>query len=223
MAKQISFKQLAINKDNATIVLAVGLAAFVVVFSLVASNALLKQRGYQAKVIGKKKVALNQLKINVSEVDKLRTSYQVFAEAEQNVLGGSSKGTGDRDGENPRLVLDALPSKYDFPSLATSLEKVFKSYKLESITGTDDEITQSELASSGTPQPIEIPFAISVTGSVQASDQMLEIFEQSIRPFQIVGLTLAVPGKTDELTITADAKTYFQPQQKLEIKTEKVK
>lgn len=80
--QQISLKQLAIDKDNSAIVLAVGLAAFVIVFSLVASNALLKQRSYQAKVIGQKKTALKQLKQNASEVEKLKTSYQAFAESD---------------------------------------------------------------------------------------------------------------------------------------------
>jgi hypothetical protein len=222
MAKQqMSFKQLAINKDNSTILLVVALASFLVVFSLVASNALLKQRSYQAKVIGQKKVALKQLETNVQEAEKLKTSYQVFAEDQQNLLGGSSEGSGDKDGDNPRLILDALPSKYDFPGLATSLEKVFKQYSIKSISGTDDEIAQSEVPAAGLPQPIEIPFAVSVGSSPQASKQMLEIFEKSIRPIQINNL--AITGQADEVRITVDAVTYYQPQRVVEVRMEKVK
>ncbi len=222
MARQkISLKQFAIDKDNTTIVMAVGIAAFVVVFSLVASNALLKQRSYQAKVISKKKIALNQLKKNADEVEKLKTSYQVFASAQQNALGGSSSGTGDRDGENARLVLDALPSKYDFPALTTSLEKVFKPYNIESITGTDDEIAQSEEESAVSPKPVEIPFAIAMNSNAQSTKNILELFERSIRPMQIQKLDIA--GQASELKVTVTGKTYFQPQKIFDVKTERVK
>lgn len=219
--QQISFKQLAINKDNSTILLVVALASFLIVFSLMASNALLKQHNYQAKVIGKKKTALRQLKSNAEEAEKLRTSYQAFADVQQNVLGGSSTGAGDKDGDNPRLILDALPSKYDFPGLATSLEKVFKQYSIKSITGTDDEVAQSEAVTTGSPQPVEIPFAIAVGGSPQASKQILEIFEKSIRPIQIK--KLAIVGQPSEIKITIDAVTYYQPQRVVDVRTETVK
>ncbi len=218
--QQISLKQLAIDKDNTAIVIAVGLAAFIIVFSLVASNALLKQRAYQAKVIGKKKVALNQLQKNANEVDKLKASYQTFAESQTNVLGGSSSGSGEKDGENPRLVLDALPSKYDFPALTTSLEKVFKKYNLESITGTDDEVAQA-LAASGTPAPVEMPFSIVMGGSAQSSKEVLGLFERSIRPFQLQ--KVSITGESNDLQITVDGKTYIQPQKKFDVKMEKVK
>lgn len=219
--QQISLKQLAINKDNSTILLVVGLASFIIVFSLIASNALIKQRTYQAKVIGKKKVALKQLKTNSTEVNKLKASYQTFAGADQNVLEGNSKGSSDKDGENPRLILDALPSKYDFPALTSSLDKLFKPYSLESITGTDDEVAQSAAQSSGTPQPVEIPFTIAMKGSSQQTKDILQIFEKSIRPFQIQKVTLT--GESSQIKLNVTAKTYFQPQKKFEVKTEKVK
>lgn len=219
--QQISLKQLAINKDNTAIIVAVGIAAFVVVFSLVASKALLDQRSYQARVIGKKKIALKQLKQNVTEVDKLKNSYQVFSEANQNVLGGSSSGSGDKDGPNARLVLDALPSKYDFPALTTSLDKVFKQYRVTSIAGVDDEVTQSGAQASGTPAPVEMPFTIVVDGPSQSSKDILSNFEKSIRPIQLQ--TLSIAGDSTNLKFTVKAKTYFQPQKKFDVKTEKVK
>lgn len=220
--QQISLKQLAINKDNTSIIIAVGLASFVIVFSLVASNALLKQSSYQSKVISKKKTALNQLRTNSAEVEKLQNSYKAFADSPQNVLGGSSAGSGERDGGNPRLVLDALPSKYDFPALTTSLEKVFKQYSIESITGTDDEIAQSTSAeASTTPLEVEIPFSITLNASAQSSKEILQLFEKSIRPVQIQ--KLAIEGKSNQLKMTVTAKSYMQPQKKFDVKTEKVK
>ena len=219
--QQLSLKQLTINKDNSTILLTVGIAAFVIVFSLIASNALIKQLSYQNKVIGKKKTALKQLETNKEEIEKLKVSYQSFASAPQNVLGGNPQGDGDKDGENPRLILDGLPSKYDFPGLTTSLEKMFKSYSIDSITGTDDEIAQSAAAASATPKEVEIPFSIVVGSSPQASKQALELLEKSIRPFQIQKLTLS--GDPGSVKMDVTAKTYFQPKKTFDVKTEPVK
>ena len=222
MAKQqLSLKQLAINNDNTSIIITIGLATFIFIFSCVASNALLKQRAYHATVIGKKKAALAQLKKNTEEVEKLKKSYIAFADSQENVLGGSATGNGDKDGENPRLVLDALPSKYDFPALATSLEKVFSQYKIENLQGTDDEIAQSAAEASASPQPLEIPFAVSTGGSEAAAKDVLLLYERSIRPIQISKLKLESAG--DSLKISVEAKTYFQPQKKFDVKPEAVK
>lgn len=219
--QQISLKQLAINKDNTAIIIVVAIASFLIVFSLVASQALLKQKGYQSKVIGKKKVALNQLKSNAEEVEKLETSYQAFASSEQNVLGGNARGAGDKDGENPRVVLDALPSVYDFPGLTSSLEKVFKPHGLTSITGTDDEVAQAAVEVSSTPQPVEVPFTLTVKGNTQSSKSALQLLERSIRPLQVQKLKIASESNQVELTVTG--KTYFQPKKIFDVRTEVVK
>lgn len=216
--KQLSLKQLAIDKDNTSIAIAVGLAAFIIVFALVASQALWQQRGYQAKVISKKKVALKELKRSSSEVEKLKTSYATFADAKENVLGGNPGGTGDRDGDNSRLVLDALPSKYDFPAVTTSLEKVFKNYKIESIEGTDDEVNQGSIEASGSPELVEIPFVITLSAGAASTKSILETYERSIRPFQIQKVSLK--SEKDEVKTTVTAKTYFQAPKKFDVKRE---
>lgn len=221
MAKQLSLKQLAIDKDNTTIVIAVGLASILIIFSIVASNSLIKQQSYQAEVIDKKKKARDQLEKNVEEVNKLKTAYQTFADSQTNVLGGNAKGTGDKDGENPRIVLDALPSKYDFPALTTSLNKMLKDYNVEAITGTDDELAQGGAAASGAPQPVDIPYTVLVNGTAGSIKPILQTFERSIRPMQVKKLTIT--GDPGSLKITVDAKTYFQPPMKFDIKTETVK
>lgn len=219
MARQkISLKQLAIDKDNTTIAIAVGVAAFVIVFSLVASNALWSQRGYQAEVIGKKKVALKELKKSVDEVDKLKDSYTGFADQPVNVIGGSSTGSGDMDGDNSRIVLDALPSKYDFPALTTSLEKMFKDYQIQNIEGTDDEVAQAAVEPTGSPELVEIPFAVTLNSSASSTKSALSMFERSIRPFQIEKLTFK--GENNEVKVTVNAKTYVQGQKKFDVKRE---
>lgn len=220
----ISNKRLAIDKANASVILAVSAAVFFVIFSIVAGKALMDQRAYQSKVIGQKKTALKQLKKNLQEADKLNSSYKEFAGASTNILGGNPRGNGPKDGENPRIVLDALPSKYDFPALTTSIEKILKdnNYSIQALSGSDDEVGQAQKQTSVDPKPIEIPFTVAVSTSSSAAKPLLQLFEKSIRPIQVKKLNIT-GGNGNELKITVDAKTFYQPEKKFDVKTETVK
>ena len=88
--------------------------------------------------------------------------------------------------------MDALPSKYDFPALTTSLEKLLKdnNFNIGSITGNDDEIAQSIAVASDNPQPVDMPFSLDVKTSNQQGKGLMELFEKSIRPIQIQKLVV---------------------------------
>ncbi len=219
-----STKRVMIDKANVTVVIAVSIAVFVTIFCLVASKALLSQRAYQARVIGAQEQARDQLQANIKAADALTTSYKAFASAPQNVIGGSATGSGERDGDNARIVLDALPSKYDFPALATSLEKLIKGQNLAiaSITGTDDESNQQATSASDSPKPVEMPFKVSVSGNYDSVQNLIKVFELSIRPININQLTFKA-SQGGSLSLDVDAKTYYQPEKGFEFKTEVVK
>jgi hypothetical protein len=213
-----------IDKANVTVVATVSIAAFVTMFSLVATKSLLSQRSYQARVITAREEARNQLDANKKAADTLVSSYQRFVSEQPNRIGGSSTGTGERDGDNARIVLDALPSKYDFPALTTSLEKLVKGQNLviSAISGIDDESNQQKTASSATPQPVEIPFKLGVKGAYDNIHSLVDVLERSIRPFSINQLELKAGGN-NELELTIDGKTYYQPEKSFEFKSEVVK
>lgn len=217
-----SEKRLLINKANSRIVALTSCTAFVVGFCLVASYTLVGQLSYQNRVIGAKKKALTQLKQDINSVDNLVTQYKAFISTEQNAIGGNPAGNGAQDGDNARIVLDALPSKYDFPALATSLEKILKDQgvQIESISGTDDEVAQAN-AASATPQPVEMPFELSVSGNYQAIQKVAKAFERSIRPIKVQ--TMQITGNEDGMTLHVTAVTYYQPEKTLNITTEVVR
>jgi len=225
MAKlqQPSTKRVLIDQASRTLVIATAIAAFVVVFSLFASKALLNQRAYQARVIGGKEKAVAQLKTNIDSVSKLVAAYQDFVSPATNVLGGDPKGSGDKDGDNAKIVLDALPSKYDFPALATSLEKIMKDggFAVSGIAGKDDEVNQSLQTAQSNPQPIEIPFQLSINGTFDKIKTLIDTLEHSIRPFEINKLDMS--GADDNLSVSIDAKTYYLPEKTLNIQKEVVK
>lgn len=217
-----STKRSLITKANSTMVITTGVAAFLVVFCLVASKTLLSQANYQNKVISKKKTAVTQLKANISAKDSLVSSYKSFVNTPQNVLGGNPTGTGAQDGDNAKLVLDALPSKYDFPALATSLEKMITSQNLsiQSITGTDEEATQ-DTSAQGAPQAVEMPFEVQVSGSYDSIKGLVDAFGRSIRPFQIQ--TIELSGGESSMTATISAKTFYQPEKTFKVQSEVMK
>lgn len=217
-------KRVQIDKANLTVVAAVTVAAFVTIFSLVAIKSLWSQRSYQAKVISSRELARDQLEANIENASKLTDSYKQFVSSTANVIGGSAAGTGERDGDNARIVLDALPSKYDFPALATSLEKLIKSQGLsiQSIVGTDDELNQSAAIDNPTPTPIEMPFKLSVTGDYTSTQKLVAVLEKSIRPFVVNELVLDA-DEGGAISMTIDAKTFYQPEKSLNVKSEVIK
>lgn len=222
MARSFSTKRLQVDKANATMAIIVAAAAFVTIFSLVASKALLNQRSYQARVIKQKKVTLAQLKENNKAAEQLVTSYKAFVGSNDNVIGGTAAGSGDRDGDNAKIILDALPSKYDYPAVVTSLEKILKAqnFKINSITGTDDSLNQSKEVTD-TPQVVEMPFEINVTGNAESIKGLLDTFQRSIRPIKVVNMTLS--GKDSALTANVKAITYYQPSKAVTITTKEIR
>lgn len=220
MAEQkISTKHKQVDKTQTMILGIVIAASIVTVFALVAAKSFLGQAIYLGRVASGKEKALNQLIENENAVKSLVTSYKSFASQDPNLIGGKSNGEGGRDGDNGRLVLDALPSKYDFPALTTSLEKMLSGYTIGSITGSDDSIAQEENAA--VVAPVDMPFSINVTADYTGLQNLLGSFEKSIRPFQIT--KLSVSGTNSELKIDMSAKTFYQPEKSLKIENEVVK
>lgn len=223
MAEQLSSKRTLIDKANTMVVVMVSAAAFLFVFSAVATKTLISQANYQNRVISEKRKARDQLIADKEVAKKLKKSYDAFVGTSTNVLAGSPNGTGPKDGNNAKIILDALPSSYDFPALATSLEVLLASQniKINSIAGTDDEVAQKANSSSTSPKPIAIPFDLAFSSNYDGVKNVVGVFEKSIRPVQL--LTLDISGDKEGLTLAVSAQTYFQPAKSLNITTKVVK
>lgn len=223
MARTTSFtKRSLITKANSSMVIATTLAAFVLVFALVAGKSLVSQMGYQNKVISTKKTALTQLKTDLAARDTLQKSYDGFVGQNPNFLAGDANGSGTKDGDNATLILDSLPSTYDFPALTTSLENLIsgQNLKILSISGTDQEATEGANQSSPTPQAVPMPFQLQVNGTYQSVQSLVGVFLSSIRPFQIQSIQLA--GGESSMNADIIAQTFYQPGKNLTIKSEVV-
>lgn len=219
----LSAKRISIDKTNASLIVIVSVTAFVVVFCIVATRALYSQLTYQSRVITEKKKTLKTVEENIAQVEQLNIAYKAFSESSTNVIGGNPKGTGDRDGENPRIILDALPSKYDFPALTTSLDKLVKSggFSLVAVNGIDDEVNQSANQSAVAPVAVDMPFTLESNVAPSDGKRFLELFERSIRPIQMQ--KLVITSQESNLKVEMTAKTYYQPEKKMNFTEEVVK
>lgn len=221
-APKFSTKRLAISKSNAQMVGIVAGASFITVFCLVVTKTVFSQNTYQNKIITGKTKAHKQLQANLDAFNSLSTSYKIFDTKNPNVIGGSINGTGDNDGTNSKLILDALPSSYNFPAMASSLEKILsdRGLSVSSITGTDDEVAQQNNASSPNPQPVAMPFTFTVNNANYDSiSKLTDALQHSIRPIQIDSINLS--GGINDMTATFTAHTYYQPAKSLQL-TKKV-
>jgi hypothetical protein len=218
MAGIASIKHTLVAKSNSTIVAVTSGACFVVVFCVIASGSLIGQLSYQNRVISADNSALVQLKADLKASSNLENSYNAFINTPTNIIGGNPTGSGPQDGSNAKIILDALPSNYDYPALASSLQNILGSQgvQIQDISGTDEGTSAGD-QSSASPSPQPMPFSITVEGNYTAIQNVINAFEHSIRPFQIQ--TMELSGDQSSLTLDLTAQTYWQPAKNLNIGT----
>jgi len=202
-------------------------ATVITVFCLVSAKSLLSQGNYQRKVIDQRNKAVKQLRDNTTAARQLEDQYNnVFENSGPiNIIGGkndSSAGAVPPDGDNARIVLDALPSSYDFPALVTSLTKILQADSISnpSVGGSDDVVSVSA-SPSATPQPVNIDVPIGGTASYANLLKLMADLQRSIRPYDITNMS--VSGTPDSMTFSFTMNSYFQPGKTLDITTETVK
>jgi hypothetical protein len=229
----ISIKHSIIDKANSTMLISVSIAVFIVVFSAFSIKALVSQSLYHSRVIAEQEKTLKVLNNNSSAAEQLRETYVAFATQSINVLGGNPAGNSPRDGDNAQIVLDALPSEYDFPALSSSIEKILVEggYQIGSIGGTEDSsqigsdedspgVSGGSVATTGAVSPVEIPYPFTIEASQDSVQILLETLESSIRPFYVSSLSL--DGQGSNLRTKLDVKTFYQPATSLQVSTTEI-
>lgn len=213
MKIDFTFKKPNMNQPQTRMLVTITIATTVSVFCLLAAKDLFNQAAYHRHVLGARRNAIAQLQSNINNLSTLKTQYDSFSASNPNFLGGTSTTDPNAlppDGDNARLVLDALPSKYDFPALISSVSKIISLNQITNpgIAGSDQTATidSSPLAN---PQPVQIPLSISGLTTYNGAENMIRDFERSTRPFDITKLQIS--GPSGSLSISASLNTYFQP------------
>jgi hypothetical protein len=247
MKIKASVKHMQINKANNLMFIVVALSAVIVVFSLASAKTLLSVSSYQHRALKAKHDAIKKLQNNAKEAEALKKQYDTFENQNPNILGGvggldvaeaiatqgeaagSIKVNGQtinlsgQDGDNAKIVLDALPSSYDFPALISSVEKIAiqDNIPLQGIGGTDQgnntstSATSSTTSSSGSASGAasssstpSIQFSISTQTDYNTAQVLIKDLERSIRPVDISQFTLN--GNGNLMNITIQATTAYQ-------------
>lgn len=197
-----STKRQAIKKASTVIMIAMTIAAVVLSLSLVGLKFMWSINTHNSKVIAKKELARDTLKDNVDKIDDLIANFE---QLEQGKI-------------NSQTILDALPSKYDFPALATSVEALASrsGLVLKSYAGDDNEATA--INSEVNPVPIEMPVNITVEGSYESLVRFINNLDKSIRPMQVNQIT--IKGTDQTLKVDMQLSSYYQPAVSVDIQTE---
>jgi hypothetical protein len=248
MKVKASVKHLQIDKDNNLMFIIVAVASIMVVFSLVSAKTLLGVSSYQHKALKAKEGAVKKLQANVKAADALKQQYDTFESQNPNILGGvggldvakaiSEQGEqsgvikvngqtlnlSGQDGDNAKIVLDALPSSYDFPALISSIEKVANQdhIPLQGVGGNDQGTTTTApttgIAASSKAEAQPIPFSVNLQSDFHTVQTLFNDLERSIRPIDVTEISLS--GSGSNMNVSVQANTYYQTPVSLQI-TEK--
>ena len=219
-------KRLKTNKSETRLVAVVAIATVITVFCLVSSKTLFSQASYNKRVLDARRDALTQLNENITAADKLVDQYQIFQTGSPtNIIGGKNStdpGLTPPDGDNARIVLDALPSRYDFPALISSVAKILDNngFKNQTVDGKDESVSiKSEPTTK--PQVATITLTVNGTANYKAVQALVKDFERSIRPFDVTKLEFK--GSESNMSVTLTMNTYFQPALTLTLSTKEIK
>ncbi len=215
------------SDDSGTrLVVIVSVAAVISVFCLLSAKALLSQASYHRRVLSARRQAIDQLKSDIEAANTLSQQYKVFQTGNpDNIIGGKNSTDTNLqppDGDNARIVLDALPATYDFPALISSVAKILNTNHLsgQSISGSDQSKSLSNNPTNH-PEPLPLQLTLSGSSSYKGIRAFIKDLERSIRPFDVTSLQLAGTDKSMNATIVAN--TYYQQALSLELEEKEVK
>jgi Tfp pilus assembly protein PilO len=197
-------KRQLIKKSSSAIVGATAIAAIVASFSIVTINFLWNLSRHNESVITEKQKASRTLEENVENIEPLQNSFRILESGDVNSV----------------TVLDALPSKYDFPALATTMESlaIRSGLTLSEFSGNDLEGEAAQ--QSTTPNPIEIPFTMVVQGEYQDIQEFIDNLGKTIRPLVVKSMELK--GSDSSMKASLSIVTYYQPATDLNLTTKVV-
>lgn len=219
-------KSFQISKEQSTLLATVVGATIITVFCLTSAKVMFNQALYQRRVISARNKSAAQLQSDIKDADTLTQQYKVFLGSDgENIIGGksdSSPAAVPPNGDNGKIVLDALPTTYDFPALLTSMSNLLSADGVgaQSIGGSDQSVTVDSTPSYN---PATAPVDLTVNGSstYTGTKRLLTDLERSIRPFDVTHLTL--DGNESNLVMSINVTTYYQPAKTLSIPSKEIK
>ncbi|MDK2898925.1 MAG: hypothetical protein PWQ10_112 [Patescibacteria group bacterium] len=209
-------KRTQIENSNRTMFVWIAGVSVVFGFALVASIFLVQMITFNERVLQEKNNTVNTLALNNNNISELESQIRVL-DTNQSLIGIKS----NPDDQAIQVILDALPSDRNELALGASLQNVLLAnidgLTLESLQVNSKEDTLASESNSGN----EIAFSFTVIGNQEVLKKVLTNLEKSIRTIDVIYMN--VEGSGDQLTMTIQAKAFYEPTRvvKLEDKTVK--
>lgn len=232
MAKEVAVRKRAmIDQANKTMFLVVAAASVVLGFTLVGVVYLSKWIGFHGKVIGEKRIiienydeSLKNLPILEGSVVSLAENFDLETVARTREVTCESI-EGDlytdvealRECSALRVIPDALPATYNPEALLASLNKIFL------VSGTSPESlspSDSNAVSSITGVGV-IPITLSVSGDSTLTKTVLDNIEKSIRTFEMGTVTIEWRG-TNSILLRGQASAFYSEEKTAELQTKTI-
>jgi hypothetical protein len=228
MDKNILGKKTQIININNLRVISTSVAVFIVIFCFFAIKSLYSEGQYQNRVISAQKITLDKLNSNLSSVKNIESAYKVFnSNLEQNIIGGNTTVTTGNNGNNSKIVLDALPTNIDVPAWSLNISNLclLLAQPPSFLTLDPSSVAVDQATVSPVLKPVPIPIALAGTFSVNPDNigATFDSLYRSIIPIKIKSVSITSGSKGKPAIISFQAGTYYQAPYKFLTSTEIVK
>lgn len=220
-------KRQQIAKANRMMFVWVAGVSVVVGFAAVGAWFLLQKAMFNERVLSVKSDTASTLVSNNEVVDELKNQVRVL-----NTNQALKDSRADGNTEPVQVVLDALPAEANSSALGSSLQKKFlganaltlETLNVDPVAGIeallDGDVQDVSLESSESEvsnNVINFRFSVSVgNNKVNELKKLLQRLERSIRPIDLVAVTVEAQG--DGLLLTVDGRSFYEPARTVELK-----
>lgn len=226
--KNVAFrKRTQISMANRTMFIWVACVSVVFGVALVASIFLVQILLFNEKVLAEKNKTITTLDLNIKNIEKLESSVKTlnFNESLNSIKAKS-------DDQPLQVVLDALPSDVNSLALGASLQRVLlynipglslDKLMVEPVEGIENLKSFGGIVDGFYDEVSDniIRFSFSVTGDSGALRKVLQNLENSIRTIKVVSMKIESQNQVGVLTVQARA--YYEPMSKVELKDKVIK
>lgn len=222
-------KRQQIANANRMMFLWVAGVSAVVGVAIVASIFLVQKAMFNEKILSEKSKTASTLVKNNKAVSALEDQVRVL-----NTNDSLKKVMAPGEAQPVQVVLDALPSDANSSAFGASLQKNFLTadgIQLDSLTVDPVQGVEAQDGTTSAPDTSatdstgdQIIFSFSVStasGNADALKSLLLKLESSIRPIDLTNVIVEAQG--DNLVLTVNGNTYYQPAQSIDLKDKVVK
>ncbi len=209
--KQVALrKRQQIEGAGRTMFMWVAIAAALVGTAGVVGVSLFERMVFNQKVLYAKNATLSNLEHNNEIADELKQNVRVL-----NTNTALLETPRSEDAEPISVVLDALPATANAEAFGASLQK--KLLRVDGVTiDSLSPVSVDEIPENGSVAEISFEFSVTTSaGRADALKKVLKNIERSIRPIDI--LTLTVDQQNNKITMSAEVRTYYLPETKVEL------